>query len=494
MKERKNLKRIISLLLIILEVRLTGIIGNTVNMKGVLNYNKIVENFSDFLDEQGITDPQHIYEYYNYAMWNGYFSKDHELKYSVDRKIYIDNPGISIMSGNAVCLNYADMLSLIFKEMGFNSYMAMCHVDSDNVSIERIRTDKNIVRKINPGSSEALDRLFKNFFINGITKIFGNHAITCVENDGEIYIFDPTNLVYLNKTGINDINIVNGTGKFDLRYFSSLLYDNMNIFKLIPSTNNKDYNLEIVDKEEIKVNIEALEKFYNENEEYINTVDEINERGTETGMIELMLYSIVAAFIISSIKSRIKYIARKHEDEEIKDLFPLLKEYFNEKNINTEFEVLRNYGLINKKLGIKNNLLKDIYIKLMNITNRLINNDNYYTFMLFLLLEELGYKANIVYLKRYHGIIKKEVKLIKYYSNNVYYLYDPEINELIYEEDGIYYSKNKDYKYKSKDNYLSELDIETLHTKEQLENKMNDENTLLSKENIKELKKSKILR
>lgn len=496
MKRRNSIKRIVSLLLIIFQMRVAGGVSNLVNMNGVKNYNELVENFADFLLEQGITDPQQIYEYYNHAMWNGYFSIDHELKYSVNRKVYLDNPGMSIMSGDAVCLNYADMLSLIYREMGFNSYMSMCYVDSDKVNIERIRTDKDIERKIEAGSSEALDRLFDNFFIDGITKIFGNHAITCVEHNGEVYIFDPTNLVYLSKSGFNNVDIVNGSGKFDLRYFTSLLYDNINIFKVIPSTNNKDYKLEVVNKDELKIDEEALEKFYNENKNFINEVDKSNKRGSDGGLIEIMIYAAIASFVITSIKSIINKIADNCKEKDLNDLFPLLKEYFSEKNIKSEFEILSNYQLINSELGIKNSFVKDLFIKSFDILNRIINNDSFHINMLSFLLNELEYQSSVTSVKKYtHGLYVGDSKLIKYRMLDGYYLYDPELNELLYEEGDVFYSKDRKYKYKPYVDYMDKVfGRQTLYNKEDVENKMNNENNILTKEDIKELKLNKNLR
>ena len=75
---------IISLLLLVFQVRVAGSISNIVNISGVRSYHQLVENFSEFLENENITEPQHIYEYFNYAMWNGYLSKDKNLEYSVN--------------------------------------------------------------------------------------------------------------------------------------------------------------------------------------------------------------------------------------------------------------------------------------------------------------------------------------------------------------------------------------------------------------------------
>lgn len=495
MKDRKSLKRIVSLLLIIFQVRISGSIGNLVNLNGVKNYHELVENFTEFLNEQGINDPQHIYEYFNYAMWNGYLSKDKNLQYSVDRKVYMSNPGMSIASGDAVCLNYADMLSHIFREFGYNSYMAMCYVDSDNAHIEKIRTDKDIERKINPGDSERIDVLFGNYLLDGITKVFGNHAITCVEDNGEIYIFDPTNLAYLDKSGFNNVDIVNGSGKFDLRYLTSMLFDNINIFKVIPSTNNDNYKLEVINKDELVFDNEALDKFHEENKDIINEIDKVNKRGTNSGMLEILIYGLLSSLILSVLKKVLSKVAIKckfKDVEDIKEISNNLKEYLNEHEIETPYEILKNFKLINKELGIKNSYIKDLSRRTIITINDLVNYNSFYDNILVCLLDYLGIEASVCYTKKYHnGIPLGDKVIVKYKYNDKYYYFDPEIDELLYEIDKILYSKNKRYKYKRHNKYFN---YDTLKSKEEVEKVMNEEDTLLKKEDIKELKKSKILR
>lgn len=495
MKRRNNIKRILSLLLLIFQIRIAGSISNLVNSKGVKSYTEFINNLADFFVEQNITDPQHIYEYFNYAMWNGYLSRDSELKYSIDRKIYLDNPGMSIASGSAVCLNYADMLACIYKELGFNSYMAMCYVDGNSVSVKRIRTDVNIERKINKESEEKLDTLFNNVVISNVAKILGNHAVTCVEYKGEIFIFDPTNLVYLNKSGFNNIDIINGDGKFDIRYFTSILYDNVNLFKLITNTNNKEYELEVINKPELVFDIEGLENFYKENKDLINEIDKVNKRGSKSGTLEITIYCILASFILNSCKNIIKKLALKCKRNDIKDIKNIskeLKEYFKQQNIVTEYEVLKNYELINKSLGIKNSICKDALRKFVLNINNLINEDIFYNNILVILLNELGYESDVCYVNKYiYNIPIGFIDIIEYKKDDICYYYDPEIGELLFKNDTkILYSKNKKYKYYKKYGVF----LNTLNSKEEVKIKMTEEDILLNKTNLKELKKGKILR
>lgn len=487
-------KRIISVLMIFVQMRLVGLTSNTLNAKAVKDYHEIVAIFSEFLRNEGIEDPQQIYEYYNYAMWNGYFSRNHELQYSLNRDIYVDNAGMSIMSGNAVCLNYADMLSLIFKEMGFNSYVATCYVEPDSIETEIIRTDKLFERKVDQNyKSES------NVFSETLTKLTGNHAVTCVEINEEVYIFDPTNLIYLNKTGINDISVINGSGKFDLKYFTSLLFENINIFKLVTYTNASGYNEEVLEKQEININIEELEKFYNNQKENIENVANNNDKNIT--MLNLLIYSFIGTMIKILIRRLLNNLSNKltnnFEKQDIENLFPKLKEYFNEKNINEAFEILKNYELLENEFGIKDNILKDILKKSILILEIIIKDKRYHHIMLSICLNVFGYTTTIEYAKKQsNNFIKKDIPLIIYFDkcNSNMYIYDYETEELLYR------NKNKElcsldnkYKYTLNNDKYSNKRYKHMN-KKHIQNKMQQETAMLTKDDIKTLRRTKTLR
>ena len=483
-------KRIISILMIFIQIRLVGLTSNTFNAKAVKDYHEIVAIFSEFLRNEGIEDPQQIYEYYNYAMWNGYFSRDHELQYSSNRDIYADNAGMSIMSGNAVCLNYADMLSLIFEKMGFNSYVTVCYVEPGNIETEIIRTDKLFARKIDQNYEPE-----SNIFLETLTKLTGNHAVTCVEINKEIYIFDPTNLLYLNKTGINDISIINGTGKFDLKYFTSLLFENINIFKLVTYTNDSGYNEEVLEKQEININLEELEKFHNNQKENIENIANNNDKNIT--MLNLFIYSFIISLTRIQIRRLLNNSSNSFEKQDIEHLFPKLKEYFNEKNINEAFEILKNYELLENELGINNSIIKDILKKSILILELIIKDKKYHHTMLSLCLNNLGYTTTIEYAKKQsNNFIKKDIPLIIYFDkyNNNMYIYDYETEELLYR------NKNKElcslddkYKYTLNNDKYSNKKYKHMN-KKHIQNKMQQETTMLTKEDIKTLRRTKTLR
>ena len=141
MKIPNGVKKIVAACMFVIQLETMGLFSNILNMKAIKSYNAICQSFSDFLNDEGVEDPQLIYEYYNYALWNGYFSKEHELQYNEDRDMYWLNYGMSIMSGQGVCLEYGNMLSKIFRACGHNAYGVVCYVHSDcEIDIIKLET------------------------------------------------------------------------------------------------------------------------------------------------------------------------------------------------------------------------------------------------------------------------------------------------------------------------------------------------------------------
>ena len=395
------------------------------------------------------------------------------------------------MTGNAVCLNYADMLSLIFKEMGFNSYIIQCYMNPNDTDVTPIRTDFEIKRNVDNEEDNKKNKFIDFILENFITKIFGNHAVTCVENNGELYFFDSTNFIYLDKTGINNLSIINGVGNIDIKYLTSLFYENINIFKIIPYTNEEKYNETINKKEQLNIDTLKLEQFFNEQKENIENVNKKIEN--YNNLLSIYGYSMIV-FLITRIFFRlIKVSANKFKDDEMKKLFPKLKEYFNEKNIKTEFEILKNYELIEKELGITDNLFKDLLKKIIILIEIIFNNKKFYPLMLVSCLNELGFDAKLYSAKKYtNKIIKKNIPLIVYSDKGNEYIYDYETEELLCMKNDTLSSIDGKYQY-----YIDSKEYENIKEKVKektiIKNKMNSESNILTNENIKQLKKIKYL-
>ena len=440
-KISKYSKKTLSLFMLFIHMRILGAASDIYNKDFVDDYHEIIKSFSKFLSDEGIEDVQNIYEYYNYAMWNGYFSMDHKLQYSLNRDIYINNAGMGIMSGGGVCLNYADMLALIYKEMGFNSNVVTCYANPSNVDIVTIKTDKNIKREIASNNSNYSN----NFLLKILSKMLGNHAITYVESNGEIYFFDPTNLIYLNKTGNNDLNIINGEGKLNLRYYTSLVFNNINIFKIVTYQNENGYEKEVLEKQEIKINEEGLEKFYNKEKNNIENIAKNNEKNN------IVILGLIYSILITSINHISRQMLKKMKISESEHLFPKLKKHFEENNIKTELEVLKNYELSEDEIRTEESMMKELLKKSIEFLIDNSDKTEMYVIILVSCLKYLGYESYVIDAFKYENkFIKKKISLIHYIDQDYNsYIYDYELGELICKNrDDVWCSLDGKYQYK----------------------------------------------
>lgn len=117
---------------------------------------------AQFFEKYGKKDPKYYFELYTQLLWNGYFSEDQNYQYSIDgRNNVIGNFGIKIATGKGDCKNNEDFFCKLMNQLGYHAYQIAGVELSDNNTL--------------------------------FNYIFGNHVITVVENDKDIYYFDTTN-------------------------------------------------------------------------------------------------------------------------------------------------------------------------------------------------------------------------------------------------------------------------------------------------------------
>lgn len=130
-----------SSLIYISEFKLTGKMQNIFNQKAVIEYDNIIEDFTNLLLSNDIKNPMDVFECYNYALWGGYFSNNHQFQFTSSRDLYFDNAGIECITGKGVCLNIADMLTDNFRKLGYNANTIICYVTSNEVNITPLHND-----------------------------------------------------------------------------------------------------------------------------------------------------------------------------------------------------------------------------------------------------------------------------------------------------------------------------------------------------------------
>lgn len=146
--KEKSMKLITYYFSMFLSVCLAGTFQDYINQKEVNQYKEIVKDFGDFLNDNGVTKIPQIFEYYNYALWGGYLSKDHNFQFNMDRDIFFSTYGLGCVLGDSVCLNNAGMLCDLYQTMGIDSDVVMCYIPAGKVTIDCIRKQNEITRKV----------------------------------------------------------------------------------------------------------------------------------------------------------------------------------------------------------------------------------------------------------------------------------------------------------------------------------------------------------
>ena len=136
------------------------------NKDVLASYNEVISDFVSMLQEEDITSPNEIFNYYNETLKKGYLSYNHQFKFDYDRLIFKSCRALSCMTGKGVCLNITGLLTDILRFYGYNAHNLYC-----NLSYK----ENN-----NTGIMENL---------------ISNHAITYVKYNNEYYFFDSTFII-----------------------------------------------------------------------------------------------------------------------------------------------------------------------------------------------------------------------------------------------------------------------------------------------------------
>lgn len=334
-----------------LSLQMSGSIQDLFNCKEIKQYREVVEDFGEFLESNGIDDPIEIFDYYNYALWGGYLSQDHEFKFDTNRDLFFDNYGIGCIKGESVCLNNAGMLSDLYESMGIDSNIVMCYVPIGKVSVESIRNQEEITREVAENNESFLMTLLMNTF----ARLSGNHAVTMVNYEEEYYYFDPTNLVYLFKSGPYRLDIINGEGHFTKRYLSSSIFEGPETFANILDNNKDDYNY--LNKDDPEIDPVKLEEFYQSEKELIDSV--ANSLDKKPQLLILILSLFISSLIVPDFKRSFDKLFNKNKKNEF-TLKMLISLFMMEQGIN-KFEdmcVYLNYLINNGYLTYDDKTIK----------------------------------------------------------------------------------------------------------------------------------------
>lgn len=191
--------------------------SNTKNkVEEILNisndYKKILENSKKLSQELGLKSSLELCNLYTYLLWNGYFSKNKQLKYQTMGRICV--PGISsytIMNGGGVCLNFSEMLTDFINQFEFSSATLASNLSDNETSYK-----PKIKREIGKVKVNFIDNILSH-----LCKTNFNHAFNLIKENNKLYIYDPTNLFIAELKNTKEAKLISGIGRFNLNPYYS---------------------------------------------------------------------------------------------------------------------------------------------------------------------------------------------------------------------------------------------------------------------------------
>jgi len=435
LKLKKVLIRLgIQATLVVTSIQGAGKIQDLLKLDSIVNYNEIVDDFSDLLKEIDTKSPIDIFDYYSYALWNGYLSNSKFFEYNTTRNLVLDYYGMECITGKAVCVNQADMLTDIFNSMGYKAFTINCYVDTDSeYKLDFIRANENTKRNINSEHNSLPDLI--NVIITPIAKLFGNHAITCVKYNDDYLFFDPTQLAYLDKNKSFKVGIINGKGEFELKYFSSIIYYLDTDIRSIFDINDESYSKEVLANPTIDIDEEALEKFY---QEHKDEYSKIAKKSVYTNnfiifVITLYLSNSIVNVLHNALKKGKKEYDEKSYLKNCDRLINNLNEFLEENNLTELYNMPINLyqmlekGYLSSKKWLEQEINPNVSLARNGIEN-IVDNNHKALFMKYILSKY--YETSIVRVINYPDTdIKMYILIFK--INNKYYFYDFENKQFL---------------------------------------------------------------
>lgn len=191
--------------------------------ESLISYKKILENYKLLAQELKLESALDISHLFTYMLWNGYYSVTKTHSYKLQERLLL--PGMysfDVIKGKGVCLAYAELLCNYLNVCDKKASILDCKVPTGNNDISYdYRPQINREEGTN-ASSKIVNKIITPF-LEGLINKTGNHAITLIEDNDKMFIYDPTNLYVLNIVDDTTATIINGKGNFNIKPFSTLI-------------------------------------------------------------------------------------------------------------------------------------------------------------------------------------------------------------------------------------------------------------------------------
>lgn len=183
-------------------------------------YHRILKEANILAKEMGLKTSLEYANLFVFLLWRGYFSENKSLQYKVEgRENTLGLFSFDIMQGIGVCLNFSQMLT-DYLNSGSNTAATLNVFCGNNIKIDyRYPVERNLVK-------EKFYIKILIFFLSRIAKKAGNHALTLIDENGKLYIYDATNLCILGIDDCYKAHIISGHGEMEIKPFMSYLVSN----------------------------------------------------------------------------------------------------------------------------------------------------------------------------------------------------------------------------------------------------------------------------
>lgn len=192
--------------------------------KSLDSYTKVLENYKLLAKELNIHNSLELSHLFTYMLWNGYYSVNKTHCYKLKGRLLLSTMNsFDVIRGQGVCLAYAQLLHDYLTTCDKKSSLMTCKVPTRKKTVScnyRPEIERTIENNFGSILSSKIGMIFFRWLINKI----GNHAVTLAEENDKLFVYDPTNIFVLNVTGENKASIINGKGDFELKPFSSLIF------------------------------------------------------------------------------------------------------------------------------------------------------------------------------------------------------------------------------------------------------------------------------
>jgi len=191
----------------------------------LIHYNHVLENYKNLAEDLHVSTSLDLSHLFSYLLWNGYFSVDKKHVYQLQERLLL--PGLyslDVIKGKGVCLSYAELLHNYLSVCGKDSSLLLCKVPKKRKAIS-FDYRPEIVRNRKINIISIISNHVMSFFLSGLINQVGNHAVTLVEENGMLYVYDATNLCALNIKDASTASIINGKGEFQIKPSMTFMVD-----------------------------------------------------------------------------------------------------------------------------------------------------------------------------------------------------------------------------------------------------------------------------